>query len=549
MNPAVRQSGEPDVAPTLHELHAVLVSIVENSDDAIIGKMLDGTVTTWNRAAEKLFGYSRDEMVGRNILVLIPPDRIGEERFIIDRLKRGEIIDHYQSRRLSKTGELIDVALTVSPIRDVNGTIVGASKIVRDISKAELAAKAVRESEARFRQLADSMPQIVWQATPDGMIDYCNRRWYEFTGLPKESVQLQDESGWGAVVHPDDLQPTIERFYSAVRAGVPHIHEARFRDGRSGEYRWHLVRGLPVRDEAGKIVRWFGTSTDVHDLKQAQSQKFQAQERAKEQQAALAHLERVRTMGHMASGLAHELNQPLGAILNYGVVLKGLLSKLQCDDPALSKAQEIVDDVIAQASRAGEIVRRMRGFVKKQEPIARPRDLNELVYETVHILSFDLRVAGVTPQLSLADRLPPVLVDGVQIQQVLVNLVRNAIDAMADRSAGDRKLIISSDVDERGHVRVSVEDNGCGITAEIRDRIFDSFFTTKTHGLGMGLSLCRTIIEEHGGQLLVKQAAPGGTIFSFLLHACSFDTARCITDSSTVQTALSADERSGARLK
>ena len=485
---------------------AVLASIADKTDDAIIGKRLDGTITFWNRAAEEIFGYTASEIIGRNITLLVPPERLSEETYIIDRLRRGLPVEHYQSVRQTKDGRLIHVALTVAPIRDADGVICGASKIARDITQKITAERALRESESRFRQLADSLPQIVWEANASGQVDYYNRRWYEYTGLP-EIDGPATEQYWLPAIHPEDLHHTGRRWMDAVKAGRPHLHETRLRNCVTGIYRWHLIRGVPVRDETGKIIRWFGTSTDIDDLKRTE-------ERAKDQQSALAHMERIRTMGQMAAGLAHELNQPLGAILNYGVALQCSL-KGDTKLGSQADAREILGEIVSQSVRAGEIIRRMRSFVKKQQLHLQATDINALVNESMQMLAFDLRQAHLEPALRLADELPMVMVDRVQIQQVLVNLIRNGIDAMSAIPPAERRLIVSTQLSSDGFVTIGVTDGGCGVSAENMHKIFDSFFTTKSTGMGMGLALCRTIIEDHGGHLSAKANVDYGTTFSF----------------------------------
>ncbi|MGC4034280.1 MAG: PAS domain S-box protein [Tepidisphaeraceae bacterium] len=496
---AARLSGAGRASP------AMLAAIVANSDDAIIAVALDGVITSWNHAAELLFGFSASELVGQNILRLLPPDRRDDELFILGRIRDGLKVDRYEAQRLTKTGELIDVEISVSPIRDSAGRIIGASKFVRDIAALKHKEAALKESEWRFRQLADVLPQIVWEADSAGHLEYVNRRWYDVTGLPSEAELGRAKNEWNLVVHPEDADKTHRRWDEAVKSGKPFWNEIRLRNVLTNQYRWHLVRGLPVTDDQGRVLRWFGTSTDIDDMRRAEEQ-------AKEQQAELAHLERVRTMGQMAAGLAHELNQPLGAIMNYSIVLKGMLDKIP-DKPA--NAVQILDEVVSEVARAGEIIRRLRSFVKKQSPMTTRCDLNELLIDTLGLLSFDLRQASIVPTVTLTEELPEVAVDGVQIQQVVVNLVRNAIDAMDEIAVVDRKLTIATTIDDG--VRLTITDSGCGIPPENLNRIFDSFFTTKSHGLGMGLALCRTIVEEHHGSLTARSEPGGGSTFSLRL--------------------------------
>jgi PAS domain S-box-containing protein len=248
------------------EARARLAAIVESSEDAIVSKTLDGVIRSWNAGAERLFGYPAGEAVGRPITLIIPPERLDEEREILGRLRRGERVEHFETVRVAKDGRRLDISLTVSPVRDAEGRVIGASKVARDITDRKRAEIARRESEQRFRQLADAMPQLAWTARPDGTIDYLNRRWTEFTGLP-ETV---GNEGWGQILHPDDARPAGERWAASVATGTSFEMEIRLLDRRRQTYRWHLIRTVAARDETGKVVRWFGTGTDIHEQKRVE---------------------------------------------------------------------------------------------------------------------------------------------------------------------------------------------------------------------------------------------------------------------------------------
>ena len=243
-----------------------LAAIVESSDDAIVSKNLDGTITSWNPAAERLFGYSAEEAIGRPIAILAPPDRKNEMPAILERIRRGEKIEHFETVRRHKGGRLIDISLTVSPILDRSAQIVGASKIARDITERRRAEQALLESEERFRNLANTVPDIVWTAAPDGTITFVNDRWFDFCGItPEGRVREWPEP----VLHPDDRERCLEQWKRALRDGTEYEIEVRNRR-YDGEYRWFLVRAVPVRDAGGRITAWFGSSTDIHDRKQAE---------------------------------------------------------------------------------------------------------------------------------------------------------------------------------------------------------------------------------------------------------------------------------------
>jgi PAS domain S-box-containing protein len=247
------------------EARSHLAAIVESSDDAIIGHTLDGRIASWNRGAQRLYGYAAGEVVGKPLAVLVPPDHPDELPAILERVKRGEYIEHFETQRLRKDGSRVDVSLTISPIRGAGGKVIGASKIARDITERKRAEAALRASEAQLRQLADAMPQIVWSAGPDGVIDYSNRRWYEFTGL----AQGVGNDGWGTIIHPDEGPPAVERWAESLRSGTAFDMEIRLLDRRAGGYRWHLVRTMPVRNDAGAVVRWYGSATDIDGQKRA----------------------------------------------------------------------------------------------------------------------------------------------------------------------------------------------------------------------------------------------------------------------------------------
>jgi PAS domain S-box-containing protein len=242
----------------------LLAAIIDSSDDAIISKDLNGIVTSWNKSAERLFGYTAAEMVGQSITILIPPDRQDEEPKILSRLRRGERVDHFQTIRRRKDGELLDISLTISPVRDV-GNIVGASKIARDITQQKRAEEALFASEARFRQLANAMPQMVWTATPAGDLDYVSVQVTRYFDAPPESLL---GAGWLQWVHPDDQELAVKRWKRSLDTGEPYEIEFRLLRGSDRSWRWHLVRAEV--SEAGQIIKWFGTCTDIEEQKRVQ---------------------------------------------------------------------------------------------------------------------------------------------------------------------------------------------------------------------------------------------------------------------------------------
>ena len=245
------------------ESHGKLAAIVENTDDAVVSKSLDGTILSWNTGAERLLGYSAREAVGKNILMIIPQDRADEEATILDRLRRGERMEHFETVRVRKDGKIINVSLTVSPVRNSSGKIIGALKIARDISEQKRSEQALRRSEAELQTLANTIPQLAWMAHPDGNIFWYNQRWFEYTGTNLDKMRGW---GWQSAHDPERLPAVVERWKHSLETGEPFEMEFPLR-GADGQFRWFLTRVTPFRDEEGHIIRWFGTNTDIDDAK------------------------------------------------------------------------------------------------------------------------------------------------------------------------------------------------------------------------------------------------------------------------------------------
>ncbi|HVT27524.1 MAG TPA: PAS domain S-box protein [Lacipirellulaceae bacterium] len=249
------------------ELRYRLAAIVDSSEDAIVSKTLNGIIMTWNAGAERIFGYSAEEAIGRPILILIPKDRQHEEDTILSKIRRGERIEHYETVRLRKDGTEVNISLSVSPVKDDEGNIIGAAKIARDITERKRAEEALRRSEADLRTLADSIPQLVWMARPDGYIVWYNRGWYDYTGTTPEEMEGW---GWQSLHDPAHLPKVMERWRHSLKTGKPFEMEFPLR-GADGSFAWFLTRVNPVRDVSGKVLRWFGTNTNVDHVKRVEA--------------------------------------------------------------------------------------------------------------------------------------------------------------------------------------------------------------------------------------------------------------------------------------
>jgi PAS domain S-box-containing protein len=250
------------------ELRDFYAALVESADDAIVAKNTDGIVIAWNPAAERLFGWSSEEMVGGSIRRLLPDDRQHEEDHILARIRSGERVPPFYTRRLHKDGHLLDVQVSVSPVRDASGKIIGASKLARDVGEYLRVQRAVHESEERFRTLAENISQFAWMADPDGQIFWFNKRWYEFTGLSEdEPIEARQRK----VLRPEDRQRVVANYRKAIASGEDYEDTFQMRS-KDGEYCWFLSRAKPIRNGSGEIVRWFGTNTDVTEQREQSEQ-------------------------------------------------------------------------------------------------------------------------------------------------------------------------------------------------------------------------------------------------------------------------------------
>jgi len=366
----------------LRRSEGLLAAVVASSDDAIISKTADGTITSWNMGAERLFGYSAEEALGNSISMLAMAGREDEMPSILHRLRRGERVEHFEAVRRKKDGSAVYVSLTASPIHDQDGAIVGASKVARDITEVRASAEALK----------------------------------------------------------------------------------------------------------------------------------QAQERLQTQYRELLHAARLGELGQLAATLAHEINQPLSAIVNYLAAVQRLIERNNpTDRPMINEAVRRATD---QAVRAAEVVRRQRLFARPNEGMMKLEAINQIIEEATALSAIDSGRSGVTVGLVLDPKAGLVLADRIELQQVVLNLVRNALDALA---TAPRKVLTLSTIKMSDQVQVVVADSGNGLAAEVREHLFQPFFTTKGTGMGIGLSICQKIIQAHGGVLWAEESSDSGAVFRFAL--------------------------------
>ena len=356
----------------------------------------------------------------------------------------------------------------------------------------EAADAAVRELQFPWGHV----PVMVWSARADGYLDYVNDRWMQFTGMPLERVQ---GNGWKAAVHPDDLEGFVRKWEYLLRHGIEGSIEGRLGNEQLG-YRWVMSVANPLHDAAGRVTRWYGAILEIEDRKRAEDALQDAHDN-------LMHATRVATLGELTATIAHEVSQPLAAIAANGAAALRWLNRAE---PNLDEGGLAIGRMIKDATRATDVVRQLHALARKDESARQLEDVNHIIQETALLAQPQLTRNRVVLKLDLGAALPPVEVRAVQLQQVLINLMTNGSQSMNEVYDRQRQLSVSSGINGRGGVRVIVRDVGIGISAEDRERMFAPFFTTKHDGMGMGLSICRTIIESHGGTIAVcNNEGPG----------------------------------------
>jgi PAS domain S-box-containing protein len=356
-----------------------LAAIVSSSDDAIISKTLDGKILSWNAGATGIFGYEATDMIGQSIFRIIPPELYEEEKQILNRLRQGERIHHYETARIAKDGRRIEISLTVSPLFNKYGKVIGASKVARDITTS-------REAEAELQR---------------------------------------------------------------------------------------------VRTELARVAR-------------------------------------VTTLGELTAAIGHEVNQPLTGVISSG---NACLRWLAGEPPNLEAARRSVERMIDDGNRAADVIRRIRDMVRKSPPRKDAFNINDTIMEVLALIRTELSRNDISSRAELSNDLPVVWGDRIQLQQVILNLVMNAIEAMSEVSVTQRKLLIASVKDGSNGVLVRIQDSGIGLDGESLDHLFEAFFTTKARGMGMGLAVSQTILQAHGGRLWATPNPSHGATFQFTLPA------------------------------
>jgi len=576
----------------------------------------------------RLFGFAESEPVSfdRVLQFVHPEDRERMKQRVQHMLEHGGG-DHESEYRITRPdGSTRWIAGYGGVELDEHGKPAFARGVSRDITKRKIAEEELRESEGRFRAVADAAPVLIWMSGPDKLCNFFNKGWLEFTG---RAIDQELGSGWTEGVHAEDRHRCVGVYKRAFDAREPFTMEYRLRRS-DGEYRWVLVSGTPRFAADGAFLGYIGSCIDITERKLAE-EKFQlvldaapnamimvdsagvinfanasattvfgyslseligcdietlvperfrdrhpehrkvffsqpsnramgagrdlfgrrkdgsefpveiglnpirtaqglfvlasvvdisarkfAEAEALQHQAQLGHLSRVAVLGELAASITHELNQPLSGIVSNASAGERFIDRGDCN---ISELRDLLADIVADGRRAGDVIRTFRGMIKKGDPTRQRLNLNDLVMNVVRMLKSDAMLRSCELEAMLDPNLPAIGGDPTQMQQVLLNLVINAFDAMRATPVPHRKVVITTERNADGAICTSVRDYGCGIPEEARERLFDHFFTTKAEGLGMGLGIVRSIVESHGGTVAAENVEGGGARFSFSIPA------------------------------
>lgn len=472
---------------------ARLAAIVQSSADAIISKKLDGTITSWNEAAEKMFGYKAEEIIGLPLSTIIPPDQIEDEVEILDKIGKGLGLYSFETRRVKKDKTTVDISLTISPIKDANGNIIGASKIARDITKQKQIEIQITASEERFRLLANSMAQLIWTSDANGDLNYFNQAVYDYSGMNFE--QLQND-GWAQMVHPDDLEENIKKWQHSIATGEDFIFEHRFKS-YDGTYRWQLSRALPQTDTNGKIQIWVGTSTDIHEIKESEQQK-----------------------DFFISMASHELKTPITSIKGYVQILMSMY-KEKGDEFLKNSLETVNKQIVTLTTLIADLLDLSKIKSGSLQLNKEHFCLNELITETVK------QIQHIEPDCVI-EFIPGgntgVYADRDRIGQVLINFLTNA----AKYSHNCKQISVNTIITET-ELQVSVIDSGIGISKQDQQKIFQRFYRVQGRdektfpGFGIGLFIAAEIIHRHDGKIGVDSEPGKGSVFYFSLPLHNID--------------------------
>lgn len=489
-----------DPVPTPSAAADRLDALLDAAVDAIVLIDREGRITRFNRAAERLFDYRAEDVLGHNVNLLMPSPYRGEHDGYLNRfLSTGERRIIGIGREVvacRRDGSCFPIDLSVGEFR--SGAEHGFVGILRDISQRKKQESMLSQTAQELRLMFQHAPMPIAVTDLDGHIQTANTACLQLLGMTLADlvgVRLSD------LVDSADRPAVTDDFKQLRALGETRQREIGIRH-LDGHHLPVLLYSACARNASGQPLLFIAEMMDRRALHEATREAQRLRDR-------LAHAGRLGTLGEMVSGIAHEVNQPLTAINNYASACRRMLVSGQTTPGELV---EVLEKISRQAERAGQVIRGLRSMVRQGEPERERQDLNTLVEEIARLVEIDLRGTTDRLVLDLARGLPTFIGDGVQIQQVVMNLIRNGLDAMRESGQGE-EVRVSTRLADDGRLEVSVADQGPGLAADVEARLFDPFVTTKPQGMGLGLSISKSIVHTHGGELVHRAGAGGGAEF------------------------------------
>ena len=459
----------------------------------------------------KLFGFPDSEPVtfDRLLQVVHPEDRERIQHNVQQMLEHGGGENESEYRITRPDGSTLWIAGYGGVELDEHGKPAFARGVSRDITRRKIAEEELRESEARFRTVANAAPVMIWMSGPDKLCNFFNKGWLDFTG---RTMEQELGNGWAEGVHSDDLEHCLEVYGTSFNARQPFTMEYRLRRN-DGEYRWVLDSGTPRFAEDCAFVGYIGSCIDITARKQAELEN-------QRQNMELARVGRVTLMGELAASLAHEVNNPIGAIVTNANAGQRLIAAGKINTEEL---KDLLADIVADGHRAREVIQGVRNMVRKTEPSRSVIRINDTIDDLLRIVRADALGRQVTIAAEVDSDAGRVMADRVQLLQVLINLTLNAFEAMSANRPDARRLVITGGRNGNGEIVVSLRDSGPGFPGAFGEQLFEPFFSTKAEGTGMGLAIARRIVEAHGGKLFGENCDDGGACFTFRLPEAKED--------------------------
>jgi PAS domain S-box-containing protein len=501
---AQRKQTEEELRRTEERFRLLIESV---QDYAIFMLSTAGIVTSWNAGAQRMKGYEAEEIIGQHFsrFYLAEDLERGKPKMELDvAAAEGRFVDEAWRRR--RDGSRFWASIVITALRDAHGKLIGFSKITRDLSERRLA----EEEQRKLASLVENSSDFIGLAALEGQVLFVNPAGLALVGLEGDE-QARTTTILDYVVREDQEKMMQQVLPIVMRDGhwEGEIQFRHFKTGKAISMHQHIFFAGELGSE-----RRLALATVSRDI----TERKLAEEALRAAQGDLAHVTRVTTMGELTASIAHEINQPLSAIVNNANACRRLLA---VPSPDLDEVRQAVTDIADLGTRAGEVISRIRAFMKKAIPMKAQVDLNQVIVEVLALIPAEMATHKIAVVTELSPGLPPVLGDRIQLQQVLLNLIMNGIESMTSSSDRPRVLLIRSQTQESGHVLVAVQDSGTGLDAKAMSHIFDTFFTTKAAGMGMGLAISRSIVEAHGGRLWPVPDASEGAIFNLTLPVCA----------------------------